>query len=133
MLHLVSKALSSLLYPLTWSNIFIPVLPARLLSVLEAPCPYIVGIERRYDKIELPDEDFVLVDLDENQIDSTAKPTPLPRPQRRKLMSLLQLAAPHHNRYGVPIAPPPIACRSANPVYYIMCMPPLTEMFAPVM
>ncbi|KAI9785749.1 MAG: hypothetical protein M1839_008766, partial [Geoglossum umbratile] len=109
MLHLVSKALCSLLYPLTWSNIFIPVLPARLLSVLEAPCPYIVGIERRYDKIELPDEDFVLVDLDQNQIDSTAKPTPLPRPQRRKLMSLLQLAAPHHNRYGVPIAPPPYA------------------------
>ncbi|KAI9867195.1 MAG: hypothetical protein M1813_009473 [Trichoglossum hirsutum] len=134
MLHLVSKALNSLLYPLTWSNIFIPVLPARLLSVLEAPCPYIVGIERRYDKIELPDEDFVLVDLDQNQIDSTAKPTPLPRPQRRKLVSLLQLAAPHHNRYGVPIGPPPYAIEtfpgdafsSENPSLYTHNPPPST-------
>jgi hypothetical protein len=106
MLHLVSKALVSLLYPLTWSCIYIPVLPARLLSALDAPCPYIVGIERRYDRIELPEDDFVFVDLDEDSIESTATPIPLPRPQRRKLASLLQLAAPHHTRCGVPVGPP---------------------------
>jgi len=33
----------------------------------------------------------------------------LPRPQRRKLQSLLQVAAPHHNRFGVPVGPPPYA------------------------
>ncbi|KAI9797805.1 MAG: hypothetical protein M1833_005308 [Piccolia ochrophora] len=109
MLHLASKALVSLLYPMTWNGIFIPVLPARLLSAVEAPCPYIVGIERRYENIELPEDDFVLVDLDEDQIQSTAAPISLPRQQRRKLMSLLQLAAPHHNRYGVPIGPPAYA------------------------
>ena len=109
MLHLVSQALVSLLYPMTWSGIFIPVLPARLLSALEAPCPYIVGIERRFDKIELPEDDYVLVDLDHDRIDSTASPVSLPRPQRRKLSSLLQLAAPHHNRYGVPAGPPTYA------------------------
>ncbi|KAI9829047.1 MAG: hypothetical protein M1832_000070 [Thelocarpon impressellum] len=106
MLHLASRALASLLYPLTWSCIFIPVLPVRLLSALEAPCPYVVGIERRYDDIELPEDDFVLVDLDQDRIDSTARPTTLPRQQRRKLASLLQLAAPHHNRFGVPVGPP---------------------------
>lgn len=106
MLHLASKALCSLLYPLTWAGILIPVLPARLLSALEAPCPYIVGIERRYDRIELPEDDFVIVDLDENTIQSTAEPILLPRQQRRKLLSLLQLAAPHHTRFGVPIGPP---------------------------
>ncbi|KAI9789695.1 MAG: hypothetical protein M1816_005870 [Peltula sp. TS41687] len=109
MLHLASKALCSLLYPLTWAGILIPVLPARLLSALEAPCPYIVGIERRYDRIELPEDDFVLVDLDENTVQSTAEPVPLPRPQRRKLLSLLQLAAPHQSRFGVPIGPPAYA------------------------
>ncbi|KAI9734756.1 MAG: hypothetical protein M1818_006743 [Claussenomyces sp. TS43310] len=112
MLHLASKALISLLYPMKWQSIFIPVLPARLLSALEAPCPYIVGIERRYDHIELPDDDYVLVDLDQDTINSTAAPIPLPRQQRRKLMSLLQLAAPHHNRCGVAIGPPPYAIES---------------------
>ncbi|KAI4162570.1 MAG: hypothetical protein LQ342_003801, partial [Letrouitia transgressa] len=112
MLYLASKALIELLYPLTWSGIFIPVLPARLIQALEAPCPYIVGIERRYEKIELPEDDFVLVDLDQNEIESTIPPLPMPRQQRRKLTSLLQLAAPHHNRYGVPIGPPAYAIES---------------------
>lgn len=35
MLQLVSRALVSLMYPLKWLGIFIPVLPARLLSALE--------------------------------------------------------------------------------------------------
>lgn len=109
MLHLSSKAIASLLYPLKWASIFIPVLPARLLSALEAPCPYIVGIERRYDKIELPDDDYVLVDLDQDIIEATSAPMSLPKQQRRKLVSLLQLAAPHHNRCGVPVGPPPYA------------------------
>lgn len=109
MLHLACSALISLLYPLKWNGVLIPVLPARLIQALEAPCPYIAGVERRYEKLQLPDDDFCLVDLDQDTIESTAPPTMLPRPQRRKLQSLLQVAAPHHNRYGVPVGPPPYA------------------------
>lgn len=106
MLHLATHALTSLLYPLKWAGVFIPILPARLIQALDAPCPYIVGVERRYEKLQLPDGDFCLVDLDEDSIESTEPPISLPRPQRRKLQSLLQAAAPHHNRYGVPTGPP---------------------------
>lgn len=110
MLHLATKALASLLYPLSWASIFIPVLPARLMTALDAPCPYVVGIERRYDNYSLPDDDYVLVDLDTDSIESTmAAPPSLPRQQRRKLVSLLQLAAPHHNRFGIQVGPPPYA------------------------
>ncbi|KAF9877783.1 DENN domain-containing protein [Colletotrichum karsti] len=112
MLHLACHALANLLYPLKWASIFIPVLPARLLSALDAPCPYIVGIERRYEKIELPDDDYVLVDLDMDTIDATAQPVRLPRQHRRKLVSLLHVAAPHHIRYGVTTGPPPYAMES---------------------
>lgn len=112
MLHLACHAIAGLLYPLTWASIFIPVLPARLISALDAPCPYIVGIERRYDNIQLPDDDYVLVDLDKDTIDSTAQPHRLPKQHRRKLMSLLQLGAPHHLRYGVTTGPPPYAIES---------------------
>ncbi|KAK3714232.1 hypothetical protein LTR37_008034 [Vermiconidia calcicola] len=106
MLQLACTALTSLLYPLKWAGVLIPVLPQRLIQALEAPCPYIAGVERRFDKIDLPDDDFCLVDLDEDTIESTGPPIQLPRPQRRKLMSLLQAAAPHHNRFGVPVGPP---------------------------
>ncbi|KAK4186586.1 AEX-3 domain-containing protein [Podospora australis] len=109
MLHLACHALANLLYPLKWASIFIPVLPARLISALEAPCPYIVGIERRYEKIELPEDDYVLVDLDKDVIDATQQPISLPRQHRRKLLSLLQIAAPHRLRYGVTPGAPPYA------------------------
>ncbi|KAK4575354.1 hypothetical protein LTR86_001208 [Recurvomyces mirabilis] len=109
MLQLATSALINLLYPLKWAGVLIPVLPARLIQALEAPCPYIIGVERRYEKLEFPDDDFCMVDLDEDVIESTAPPTQLPRPQRRKLQSLLQVAAPHHNRFGVPTGPPPYA------------------------
>ncbi|KAK0947179.1 hypothetical protein LTR29_001462 [Friedmanniomyces endolithicus] len=109
MLQLACSALTSLLYPMKWCGVLIPVLPARLIQALEAPCPYIIGVERRYEKLEFPSDDFCLVDLDLDIIESTAPPTPLPKPQRRKLQSLLQVAAPHHNRYGVPVGPPPYA------------------------
>lgn len=109
MLHLASRALVDLLFPLQWTGVFIPVLPARLIQAIEAPCPYIVGIERRYENVELPQDDFVLVDLDQDEIESTIHPNPLPRHQRRKLQSLLQLAAPLHHRYGVPTGPPAYA------------------------
>ncbi|KAJ5483858.1 hypothetical protein N7539_006058 [Penicillium diatomitis] len=109
MLYLATRALVDLLFPLQWTGVLIPVLPARLVQAIEAPCPYIVGIERRYEKVELPTDDFVLVDLDNDLIESTLQPTPLPRHQRRKLLSLLQMAAPHHGRCGVPTGPPAYA------------------------
>lgn len=112
MLHLACHALASLLYPFKWASIFIPILPARLISALEAPCPYIVGVERRYDNITLPDDDYVLVDLDQDTIDATSQPMRLPRQIRRKLQSLLQMAAPHRLRYGVASGPPPYAMES---------------------
>lgn len=112
MLHLACHALTNLLYPLKWASIFIPVLPARLLSVLDAPCPYIVGIERRYDGIVLPEDDYVLVDLDKDTIDATSPPVRLPKQHRRKLSALVQIAAPHNLRFGVPTGPPPYAVES---------------------
>ena len=106
MLYAVTRAVLDLLFPLKWAGVLIPVLPARLIQALHAPTPYLIGIEKRYEKTELPDDDFVLVDLDSDMIESTAQPIPLPRQQRRKLMSLLQLAAPLHYKFGVKPGPP---------------------------
>ncbi|KAG9245251.1 AEX-3 domain-containing protein [Calycina marina] len=109
MLHLACKAIVSSIYPLKWQSLLVPVLPARLMTILDAPCPYICGIERRYENIAWPDDEYVLVDLDADCITAMEEPFALPRQQRRKLVSLLQLAAPHHNKFGVKHGPPPYA------------------------
>lgn len=113
MLHLASMAIVNLLYPFKWAGVFIPVLPARLIQTIEAPCPYIVGIERRYEPADYPEDEYVLVDLDSDMIGTNGDAPPsLPRQQRRKLTSLLQASAPHHARYGVPTGPPAYAIES---------------------
>ncbi len=109
MLQLVGKAILDLIWPLEWTGVYIPVLPSRLVQALDAPCPYICGIDRKYDKYELPDDDYVLVDLDKNELYSVAPPPFLPKQQRRKLMSLLHQAAPLHQNFGVSPGPPAYA------------------------
>lgn len=109
MLQLVSKTILDLIWPLEWTGVYIPVLPSRLVQALDAPCPYICGIDRNYEKYELPDNDYVLVDLDKNELHSTAPPPFLPKQQRRKLMSLLYQAAPLHHSFGMTPGPPAYA------------------------
>jgi hypothetical protein len=109
MLQLVSRAMLELIWPFKWAGVYIPVLPNRLVQALEAPCPYICGIDRSYEKWDLPEDDFVLVDLDKNELQSTAHPPALPKQIRRKLMALLHLAAPHHHSFGVTPGPPAYA------------------------
>lgn len=106
MLQLVSRAILELIWPLEWTGVYIPVLPSRLVQALDAPCPYICGIDRKYDKYDLPEDDYVLVDLDKNELHSVAPPPFLPKQQRRKLMSLLYQAAPLHHPFGVTPGPP---------------------------
>jgi hypothetical protein len=109
MLQLVSKAILELIWPFEWTGVYIPVLPARLVQALDAPCPYICGVDRKYEKYDLPDDDYVLVDLDKNELYSTAPPPFLPKQQRRKLVSLLEQAAPLHHGFGVVPGPPAYA------------------------
>lgn len=109
-LHLACAAVLQLIYPFAWTGIYIPILPSRLLQVIEAPCPYIIGIERQSEPIVMPEgDDCVLVDLDSGTLQGFMPPPPLPKQQRRKLVSLLAVAAPHRYRFGVPLGPPPCA------------------------
>jgi hypothetical protein len=100
-----SQALTSLLYPLTYTGVQIPVLPSRLLSALDAPVSYLIGIGR-YDRLELPTDDFVLVDLDQDSVFGSAAGMRIPPVLRQKLGNLLAVAAPLHLSRGVPVGPP---------------------------
>lgn len=38
------QAANSLIYPMHWQHIFIPVLPNHLLDYLSAPMPFLIGV-----------------------------------------------------------------------------------------
>ncbi|KAG7341614.1 DENN AEX-3 domain containing protein [Nitzschia inconspicua] len=40
----VAEALMSLLFPLAWQGVYVPVLPAEMIGVLEAPVPFLIGL-----------------------------------------------------------------------------------------
>jgi hypothetical protein len=95
LLTVCSEILCSLLFPMRWSHLYIPVLPRSLSPMLDAPMPYLCGISREnfpYAVADISDETIV-VDLDRNVI--TLGPgcqdlPPLPHKRRLKLENALK-------------------------------------------
>ncbi|XP_061184191.1 DENN domain-containing protein 1B-like isoform X2 [Saccostrea echinata] len=63
-------ASATLLYPMHWQHLFIPVLPAFLIDYLSAPMPYLIGAHKSLVEKMRDSElgDAVVVDVDENKI-----------------------------------------------------------------
>lgn len=57
-------ALVSLMYPLKYSHVFIPILPSSLLEVLSTPTPFIIGVNSIHEAEIVDLLDVVKVDLD---------------------------------------------------------------------
>ncbi|XP_077989167.1 C-myc promoter-binding protein-like isoform X2 [Glandiceps talaboti] len=64
----VAEAVSTMISPFTWQCPYIPLCPLGLSAVLNAPIPFIVGVDSRYFDIYDPPTDVVCVDLDTNTI-----------------------------------------------------------------
>ncbi|KAK9461822.1 AEX-3 domain-containing protein [Lipomyces oligophaga] len=125
MLTLSARAILSLIFPLKWQGVCIPVLPARLSACLEMPVPYIIGLHKLIGHSEesispyanspstglpfLPvEDDCVCCDLDADAVIAVSAPPLLPAPVRSKLRSLLKLSAPlHSSQFAIPIGGSP--------------------------
>ncbi|OAD78383.1 hypothetical protein PHYBLDRAFT_140478 [Phycomyces blakesleeanus NRRL 1555(-)] len=107
MLSLAAESFRYLLFPFYWQFVFIPVLPEKLLTCLQAPVPYIIGYQGEIDELDehLPD-DVCIVNLDTNTMHQSQPPMPLPTRARRKLQSSLEQYAPLHTRFKVPYGVP---------------------------
>jgi hypothetical protein len=67
----IAEALTSLLFPLHWEGLYIPVLPYHMLDILDAPVPYVVGLHARYLREKQPKrrpKGVVFVDLDRDEV-----------------------------------------------------------------
>ncbi|WBW75274.1 Rab GEF, implicated in endosomal transport [Schizosaccharomyces osmophilus] len=115
MLSYASFALIHLLYPLEWQGLFIPVLSRRLISCLEAPCSYIIGISSDAIALENLQSDsipLVVCDLDNNLAKTYGTPVTLPASLRHKLYANLSTAAPLHSHYDIPFGVPKYVCET---------------------
>src|ERR1700733_12626882 len=52
----------SLLYPFSWPHTYIPILPALMLDIIQAPTPYIIGILRSCEHYLSGNDDFLSQD-----------------------------------------------------------------------
>ncbi|KAJ8262087.1 hypothetical protein GJAV_G00162030 [Gymnothorax javanicus] len=64
----VTEAVAAMIFPFQWQCPYIPLCPLSLAGVLNAPCPFIVGVDSRYFDLYEPPADVVCVDLDTNTI-----------------------------------------------------------------
>uniref|UniRef100_A0A3B3QN14 DENN/MADD domain containing 4C n=1 Tax=Paramormyrops kingsleyae TaxID=1676925 RepID=A0A3B3QN14_9TELE len=64
----VAEAVAAMIFPFQWQCPYIPLCPLSLAGVLNAPVPFICGVDSRYFDLYDPPADVVCVDLDTNTI-----------------------------------------------------------------
>ncbi|XP_046873640.1 DENN domain-containing protein 5B isoform X2 [Hypomesus transpacificus] len=70
----VAEGITTLLFPFQWQHVYVPILPASLRHFLDAPVPYLMGLQSKEgtdrSKLELPQEaNLCFVDIDNHCID----------------------------------------------------------------
>jgi hypothetical protein len=64
----------SFIYPLNWKHTLIPILPAEMIDVLDAPLPFLIGIESGILSESYPELSYEEVTyLDANAVYSSEK------------------------------------------------------------
>ncbi|RDX91279.1 DENN domain-containing protein 5B, partial [Mucuna pruriens] len=85
-------SLVPMIRPFQWQSLLLPVLPERMIDFLDAPVPYIVGIQHKPDDLNMKTTNLVLVNILNDQVTMC----PLPKlPQHKDLVGQL---SPIHAR-----------------------------------
>lgn len=100
-----AHAAASLLYPLSWQHIFIPVLPSSKLSYACAPMPFVLGVLSRHLRAlqQEPIEQVLFVDLDDGRLWGDAE-----------VMEAAQLPSPHREALTLALGRQLAKARSAR-------------------
>lgn len=93
-LHTVCEVFRTLIYPLKWTHVYLPVVPIHLLNLVEAPVPYMVGTHSDWIQFIHPDylSDVILIDCDSGALDYSLVTSliKLPEKEDRWLVMSLQ-------------------------------------------
>jgi hypothetical protein len=63
-LMLVSECITALIFPFRWQHVYVPILPASMLHFLDAPIPFIMGLQADDTKTLLDTCSQVLLEID---------------------------------------------------------------------
>ena len=96
----VAEALLSSIFPFVWQGLYIPVMPYSLVELLDAPVPFLIGLDSRYFQETPPSrrpKNVVFVDLDRDVVhlgvddltDANRRIPPLPSRDAHKLKNSL--------------------------------------------
>ncbi|VEU44558.1 unnamed protein product [Pseudo-nitzschia multistriata] len=89
-LTVCSEILCSLLYPMKWSHLYVPLLPKFLCPILDAPVPYLCGVTRDdwFSVQKFVCDETIVVDLDRNSIIFGQRTAELPQVPGKKWLKL---------------------------------------------
>ena len=75
------EVLISLLFPMRWSNLYIPLLPRFLCPILNAPMTFLIGMDKQYlnEAFNHLSGECIVIDLDTNQVQFGPTTPPLPK------------------------------------------------------
>ncbi|KAH0617045.1 hypothetical protein JD844_028638 [Phrynosoma platyrhinos] len=99
----VAEGITTLLFPFQWQHVYVPILPASLLHFLDAPVPYLMGLQSKEgtdrSKLELPQEaNLCFVDIDNHFIE-----LPEELPQFPNKLDFIQEISEVLLQFGIPL------------------------------
>ncbi|OQR94952.1 hypothetical protein ACHHYP_00798 [Achlya hypogyna] len=98
-LAVVAETLRTLIAPLSWPHVYVPVLPGRMLDYLQCPTPFLFGVQKDLlDASLLSDlgDEVLCVDLDTSMVVQGEIPVGLPTPVWKRLHSTLRSCLKAH-------------------------------------
>ncbi|KAI3461001.1 hypothetical protein Pfo_017664 [Paulownia fortunei] len=85
-LSAVVLSLIPIIRPFEWQSLFLPILPGKMLDFLDAPVPFIVGIQRKLADLKMKTSNLVQVNILKDQVKTCNLPL---LPQLKELISEL--------------------------------------------
>ena len=67
----VQESVLSLLFPMVWQGVYIPILPRSMLDILDAPVPIVMGVDKAFIQhipVNNRPKSLIFVDLDTNEV-----------------------------------------------------------------
>ncbi|KAM3373771.1 hypothetical protein P3S68_012485 [Capsicum galapagoense] len=86
-LSAVVLSLIPIIRPFQWQSLFLPILPGKMLDFLDAPVPFVVGLQHKPTDLKMRSANLVRVNVTKDQIKSCYLPL---LPQRKHLLSELR-------------------------------------------
>ncbi|KAJ3375424.1 hypothetical protein GGF31_004542 [Allomyces arbusculus] len=112
LLNLTIQSLLLVMFPFTWFHPVISVVPFQLLSYLEAPVPFIMGLLACHLPLCDNLDDVVICHLDDGTVQRRVTKPPIPLPSRRRAKLLHRL----RSSCQVAVAGPPLHVTEAFPL-----------------